>query len=397
LNVCNTWDYNNRITQTVAGSITDTFTYDPSGQRLSLSNGSSTTYYASKFYNTDGTTAQKHIFANGVEVATVEGTGEKAAIHSTATDNLTGSNVTTDSGNNPEEVLDYFPFGSVRIDQKSGSYGDQRQYAGSEFDSDTGLNYMQARYYDSGIGRFVSQDPAFLAVGDKKRLENVTGDKIELYLFNPQGLNSYSYVMNNPLTRIDPDGQWIWDLVTGKQSWNDFVVEVGDAANILYDNSKVWHTALDHPYIAGAAVGVASGAAAVGASAVAAAVSTTYLGGVGTACIALCSTVTQKANSFNAVAQQNEWLEGVTNTRAQRVVKDVFRTQDKIPGGTIEAIRREVSTGERVGNKGHIIKGWETVNRINNILNSEKLNPMEYNKLNDIRVQIEGALTQKWK
>jgi RHS repeat-associated protein len=256
---------------------------------------------------------------------------------------------------------------------------------------------MQARYYDSGIGRFVSQDPAFLAVGDKKRLENVTGDKIELYLFNPQGLNSYSYVMNNPLTRIDPDGQWIWDLVTGKQSWNDFVVEVGDAANILYDNSKVWHTALDHPYIAGAAVGVASGAAAVGASAVAAAVSTTYLGGVGTACIALCSTVTQKANSFNAVAQQNEWLEGVTNTRAQRVVKDVFRTQDKIPGGTIEAIRREVSTGERVGNKGHIIKGWETVNRINNILNSEKLNPMEYNKLNDIRVQIEGALTQKWK
>jgi hypothetical protein len=176
LNVCNTWDYNNRITQTVAGSITDTFTYDPSGQRLSLSNGSSTTYYASKFYNTDGTTAQKHIFANGVEVATVEGTGEKAAIHSTATDNLTGSNVTTDSGNNPEEVLDYFPFGSVRIDQKSGSYGDQRQYAGSEFDSDTGLNYMQARYYDRQDAMQPERTNAGVLRGSDKHIRHQHGD-----------------------------------------------------------------------------------------------------------------------------------------------------------------------------------------------------------------------------
>jgi RHS repeat-associated protein len=208
----NTWDYNNRITQTVAGANTVTFKYDPSGQRITYTKGAATTVYPSKFYNFDGTTRQKHIFANGVEIANVTGTGVSAVVRSAATDHLTGSNVTTTSANAQEEVLDYFPFGNVRVDQKAGTYSDQRQYAGSEFDLDSGLNYMNARYYDAAIGRFDSQDPSYLAIGDGRRFAALTNQLLISQLIDPQQLNSYTYARNNPLVYTDPTGNSIISL-----------------------------------------------------------------------------------------------------------------------------------------------------------------------------------------
>ena len=201
----NTWDYNNHLTQAVKGGITSTYAYDHSGQRVKLANGTTTTYYPSQFYNTDGTTPVKHILTpGGQSVATVKGTGAGASVFSVHTDHLTGSSVVTNSGGTQEELMDYFPFGNVRLDQKAGSFGEKKQFAGSEFDADSGLNYMEARYYHSTVGRFVSQDPLFLDMGTdlakyQKELAEILGD--------PQKLNSYSYVENNPLKLIDPTGE----------------------------------------------------------------------------------------------------------------------------------------------------------------------------------------------
>ena len=102
----------------------------------------------------------------------MSGSGSGAVIHYTATDHLTGSSLTTDPFNAKEELLDYLPFGTIRIDQKTGDYSDQRKFAGMEYDNDndTGLSYANARYYDGGTGRFISQDPAFLAVGNMFRI-----------------------------------------------------------------------------------------------------------------------------------------------------------------------------------------------------------------------------------
>jgi hypothetical protein len=51
---------------------------------------------------------------------------------------------------------------------------------------------MNARYYDSSRGQFVSEDPTFWA--------------LKLNLSDPQSLNSYSYSNDNPISKSDPDG-----------------------------------------------------------------------------------------------------------------------------------------------------------------------------------------------
>jgi hypothetical protein len=112
----------------------------------------------------------------------------------------------------------------------------------------------------------LSQDPAFLAVGSAQELQNITGQKLKAYLGNPQALNGYTYVANNPLRLTDPTGETLWDVVTGQQSWGSYVVEIGDGANYLYNNNSVARVALDHPIGTGAVVGIGGGLAAYGAS-----------------------------------------------------------------------------------------------------------------------------------
>ncbi len=108
-------------------------------------------------------------------------------------DHLTGSNVDTDDAGNIIQLLDYYPYGDVRLDEQSSSYENDYKFTGKEKDEDTGLYYYEARYYDSGIGRFTAIDP-------------MAKLSPETFLKDPQQLNSYTYVRNNPLGAIDPDG-----------------------------------------------------------------------------------------------------------------------------------------------------------------------------------------------
>jgi RHS repeat-associated protein len=71
----------------------------------------------------------------------------------------------------------------------------------------TGLYYYGARYYDASIGRFISADTVVQNFG------------------NPQTLNRYSYVANNPLKYTDPSGQMA-------------VIGEDDLGNVIQINSK---------------------------------------------------------------------------------------------------------------------------------------------------------------
>ena len=66
------------------------------------------------------------------------------------------------------------------------SFSSRYQFTGREFDSFTGLQFSRARFYDPGIGRFVSEDPIGFRGGD---------------------VNLYGYVWNNPIDKTDPSGR----------------------------------------------------------------------------------------------------------------------------------------------------------------------------------------------
>jgi RHS repeat-associated protein len=66
---------------------------------------------------------------------------------------------------------------------------------GKERDAESGNDYFEARYYSSAMGRFMSPDWA----AKESPVPYATFD-------DPQSLNLYAYVRNNPLTRADADG-----------------------------------------------------------------------------------------------------------------------------------------------------------------------------------------------
>ena len=70
------------------------------------------------------------------------------------------------------------------------------KYAGEVYDSETGLYYLKARYYDPSIGRFINEDT------------------VEGQVDNPISLNLYSYCWNNPLIYIDPTGNTVYTIKT---------------------------------------------------------------------------------------------------------------------------------------------------------------------------------------
>ena len=97
----------------------------------------------------------------------------------------------TDEDGEVTQTLDYYPYGETRID--SGSFDEQRQFTGHEYDSGNDLIYANARYYQGSRGQFLSMDPA-------------SRDDPEQFLDDPQQFNSYSYARNNPIKLSDPTG-----------------------------------------------------------------------------------------------------------------------------------------------------------------------------------------------
>lgn len=122
-------------------------------------------------------------------------------------DHLGGSNLNTDISGEVLQITDYLPYGKERITQRNTDYKNKYWFIGKEKDNESWLNYVEARYYDSNLGRFVAQDMVFWEVGQTKRWVEVMAD--------PQQMNSYGYARNNPVILKDPSGETaiLWDDV----------------------------------------------------------------------------------------------------------------------------------------------------------------------------------------
>jgi RHS repeat-associated protein len=114
----------------------------------------------------------------------------------------------------------FTPFGGIHAEQGASL---RTFYAGHRRNDETGMYYMQARWFDPGSGRFLSTDPMIRTA------------------FVPQSANAYSYSENNPVNQVDPTGMLSltttlpplpspWRLLPG-------VVEVGGGVTFSYSGT----------------------------------------------------------------------------------------------------------------------------------------------------------------
>lgn len=133
-----------------------------------------------------------NIYANEQLLATYDQEGNQQNLHFNVTDHLGTKRVQVSSGGAPELYFVNLPFGDGLTTSGTTPDATQHHFTGKERDTESGLDYMTARYYASATGRFTSPDPLMFN---------------ELRLINPQRWNMYSYGVNNPLLFTDPDGR----------------------------------------------------------------------------------------------------------------------------------------------------------------------------------------------
>jgi len=103
-------------------------------------------------------------------------------------DHLGSSNILTDRCGELVQHFEYTGFGKQRFKDNTNAFAVSNRYTGQILDDETGLYYYGARYYDPELARFTQPDTVVPSAAD------------------PQTLNRYSYVRNNPLKFVDPTG-----------------------------------------------------------------------------------------------------------------------------------------------------------------------------------------------
>jgi RHS repeat-associated protein len=109
---------------------------------------------------------------------------------------------------------DYYPWGGEL--QFSNNDSNHYKFTGKERDAETQLDYFGARYYANWTGRFLTTDPVV-----------ITPER----LYDPQELNQYSYVRNNPLRFTDPTGKDLSVSGDANAAKQDLCAVAGDACN----------------------------------------------------------------------------------------------------------------------------------------------------------------------
>ncbi|MBX3000485.1 MAG: hypothetical protein KF893_18340 [Caldilineaceae bacterium] len=186
-------NYENRLTGVSGGGVNASFVYaprgHPDGNRVKGTVGGVTTVYIGGLYEHSGSVHKKYYEGPGGIAAVRDGSSLSYLLQ----DHLNSTARIVTSSGTIQDTTYYFPFGGKR----AGNYNSitAKRYTGQYYEkslasgnSEDGLYYYGARWYDGKLGRFISADPL---VPEPR---------------NPQDWNRYSYVRNNPLKYIDPSG-----------------------------------------------------------------------------------------------------------------------------------------------------------------------------------------------
>lgn len=164
-----------------------------------------------------------NVWANGQLI----GTYDRNGTHFYLNDWLSTRRVQTDYAGVVEQTCSSLPYGDGETCLPLPT---ENLFTGKERDAESGNDYFDARYYSSAMGRFLSPDWAI-------KVAPVPYAKLS----DPQTLNLYAYVLNNPLSHRDADGHWIQlngDDDARKKQLDALKTAVGSKAGAyLYDNT----------------------------------------------------------------------------------------------------------------------------------------------------------------
>ncbi|MCJ8274494.1 MAG: RHS repeat-associated core domain-containing protein [Psychrosphaera sp.] len=208
-----TYDTMGNITGKNLGSMAVSYVYDPTTKRL---NSASVTGSKSKTYsftydkkgaviNTGSVLLPRNqagqLTGSGGHTYVYDGNGKRLKDTKNGAGSKARYSIYDRSGRmiyqwdqQTETITDYIFLGKEMVTEAQVLLGDGSQnvdntnvgYTGHQWDKDSGLNYMQARYYDPLLGRFLSNDP--------------------LVFKNIHSFNRYAYANNNPYKYTDPLG-----------------------------------------------------------------------------------------------------------------------------------------------------------------------------------------------
>ena len=105
-------------------------------------------------------------------------------------DHLGSSSYITGNDGKVSQHTEYIAFGEILFDEHSSEHTMPYLFNGKELDSETGLYYYGARYYDPKVSIFVNVDPLV-----------------------EKTMQAYAYANNNPVRFIDPDGKEPQDVI----------------------------------------------------------------------------------------------------------------------------------------------------------------------------------------
>jgi len=191
------YDGANRLKEVGTGGA-NVYGYDGDGKRVKKTENGTTTYYV---YSSKLGQSVMEVTASSVQRAYVYGGGKLVAMQATDgqfywlhTNHLGNSRAMTDTNGNLTYKGHFDPYGAT-LTEWAGSGNtnlNSKKFTGYERDSATGLDYANARMYNSLRGRFLTTDPVKINASRLRR---------------PQRLNLYSYALNDPVNMVDPTGR----------------------------------------------------------------------------------------------------------------------------------------------------------------------------------------------
>src|SRR6266566_3994160 len=232
-----------------------TYTYDGDGKRVKKSSGKLYWYGmgSDPLDETDltGSTSNasfnEYIFFGGKRIARRDSTN---AVNYYFADHLGTARIVANSSGTPVDDSDFYPFGGERVYLNSSPQN--YKFTGKERDSESGLDNFGARYYSSSMGRWATPDWAAKPMA------------VPYAIFgNPQSLNLYSYVGNNPLLHFDPDGH-CWPVSACAQA---VMAKVNQAQQWVQNKATTTSSptvAATATFVSGVTRDVVSGVASIG-------------------------------------------------------------------------------------------------------------------------------------